>query len=97
MTGDHEERIKRLEERVKRLERRGPGDRLHIDARAVRASMAEKGWNQSDLAAQMWGRAISSEGKNVAKGKDRLSVWLSGKGSPSPANWSLLRKFVDVV
>ena len=85
---DHEERLKRLEERFEELrppKRPKPEPQgLHIDAKAVRASMAEKGWNQSDLA------------RMLGVGKDRVSVWLSGK-TVRPEHWALLCQCVDVV
>ena len=80
--------------RLKRLEALHPPKRpkpelkptgLNIDPKAVRASMAKNGWNQSDLARQL------------KVGKDRVSVWLSGKECPSPEHWDLLRRFVDIV
>jgi hypothetical protein len=64
----------------------------------LRQSMQEKGLSQTDLAVLMFGpRKINSEGKNVPKGKDRISEWLSGKAYPSPANMAKLAQFVDVV
>ena len=86
--------IEILDARLKRLEELHPPKKtkskrapkwLHIDPKAVRASMTEKGWNQSDLARQL------------KVGKDRVSVWLSGKECPSPEHWDLLRRFVDIV
>jgi hypothetical protein len=97
MTNDEiDARLKRIEELLLQ-ERPKPKQELHIDPKAVRASMAEKGWNQSDLAAQLFGRRINSAGKNDAIGKDRISVWLSGKACPSPKHFALLRQFVDIV
>jgi hypothetical protein len=94
-----EARLKRLEEQLpppkpkKRWRRKDPKF-----ARIVRRSMEEKGFTQSDLAARMFGGyKISSEGKKVAIGKDRISRWLSGKDYPSDKNMALLAQFVDVV
>ncbi len=91
--------LTRLERIEKRLKVNAPsGAFRHIDPKAVRASLKEKGWTQSDLAAAMFGgRRINAEGKLDAIKKDRISVWLAGKQSPSPENWAKLRQFVDVV
>ena len=93
-----EERLKRLEElRWPKRPKPKPERFIQLDPKPVLASMAEKGWSQSDLAAAMNGRKISSEGKNVANKKDRISVWISGKNRMSRKNFDLLRQFVDVV
>lgn len=55
-------------------------------AKRLRATMDERGLNGSDVAARIWGRTVSSEGKNVARGRDRLSVWMNGHSEPSKAN-----------
>ena len=97
--------LKNIDARLKRLEERLPPSKpkkrlRHIDPKfrhILRQSMQEKDLSASDLAALMFGRKISSEGKNVAKGKDRLSEWLSGKAYPSDAHMALLAQFVDVV
>ena len=86
MNDDHEDRIKRLEELVlPKIKPKKEPKFLHIDPKAVRASLKENGWNQSDLARAM------------RIGKDRISVWLSGKNIPTKEHWDLLRKFVDIV
>jgi ribosome-binding protein aMBF1 (putative translation factor) len=86
--------LENIEARLNRLEALHPPKRpkpkqepkrLHIDPKAVRASMAANGWNQSDLARQM------------GVGKYLISVWLSGKNCPSSEHWALLAQFVDVV
>ena len=80
---DHEERLTKLEALClpRKLKLKTP----YVDAKAVRASMAEKGWNQSDLARQL------------GVGKYLVSVWLSGKNRPSPKNWARLQQVIDVV
>lgn len=97
-----EDRIARLEDRVTKLEgRRAPEPTrklgLNIDPKAVRASLAEKGWTQSDLAAAMFGRRRNVRGALDAVGKDLISTWLSGKSRPSAENWARLRQYVEVV
>ena len=58
--------------------------------------MSEQKLTQSDLAAKIWGRHTSSEGKNVAKGRDRVSVWLAGKSFPDRGNLQKLAKHLKV-
>jgi transcriptional regulator with XRE-family HTH domain len=58
--------------------------------------MTERGLSQSDLAAKIWGRHINSEGKNVARGRDRISVWATGKNVPSAKNLAKLAKALKV-
>ena len=48
---------------------------------------------QSDLAAKIWSRKITKDGKNAAIGKDRISNWVNGLEYPSKAN---LQKVLDV-
>ena len=55
-------------------------------AKRLRRLMSEQELTQSDLAAKIWGRHISSEGKDVAKGRDRISVWLAGRNFPDHDN-----------
>ena len=58
--------------------------------------MSEQELTQSDLAAKIWGRHISSEGKDVAKGRDRISVWLAGRNFPDRENLEKLAKHLKV-
>jgi transcriptional regulator with XRE-family HTH domain len=65
-------------------------------AQRLRQLMSERELSQSELAAKIWGRHISSEGKNVAKGRDRISVWVSGKSFPDRENLQKLAKHLKV-
>lgn len=56
--------------------------------------MLKRGLTASRLAAKIWGRYVNTEGKNVARGRDRISVWLAGKSLPSETN---LRKLADAL
>jgi hypothetical protein len=102
---DYEARIEKLEARIERLEalpKRPPKQKrwerfIKLDRKPVLASMAEKGWNQSDLAGEIWGWKTDKQGKRVAIGKDRISVWISGKSRMSRKHFDLLRQHVDVV
>ena len=58
--------------------------------------MSERELTQSDLAAKIWDRHVSSEGKYVAKGRDRISVWVSGKNFPDRENLQKLAKALKV-
>jgi transcriptional regulator with XRE-family HTH domain len=58
--------------------------------------MHERELTQSDLAAKIWGRTKSSEGKNVARGRDRISVWTNGKNIPDTKNLNKLAKALVV-
>ena len=65
-------------------------------ARRLKNLLHEKDLTQSEVAARMWGFTQDSKGANVAKGRDRLSVWCSGKSYPSPKNLKLLAAKLDV-
>ena len=65
-------------------------------AKRLRQLMAERDMTQTDVAAEIWGRHKSSEGKNVAKGRDRISVWVSGKNFPDRENLEKLAKQLKV-
>jgi hypothetical protein len=47
--------------------------------------------SQSDFAEEIWGRYLNTEGKRVARGRDRISVWVRGISEPSEKN---MRKVV---
>jgi transcriptional regulator with XRE-family HTH domain len=65
-------------------------------AKRLRQLMSEREMTQSKIAAEIWGQHISSEGKDVAKGRDRLSVWASGRNFPSRENLQKLAKALKV-
>ena len=65
-------------------------------AKRLRQLMSERELTQSELAAKIWGRHTSSEGKYVAKGRDRISVWVSGKNFPDHDNLLKLAKHLKV-
>jgi transcriptional regulator with XRE-family HTH domain len=58
--------------------------------------MSEQELSQSALAAAIWGRHTSSEGKYVARGRDRISVWVSGKNFPDRENLEKLAEALKV-
>jgi transcriptional regulator with XRE-family HTH domain len=65
-------------------------------AKRLRGMMDERGLSQSDLAARIWDRYVNTEGKYVARGRDRISVWLAGKSEPSKGNLEKLAKALGV-
>ena len=66
--------------------------------RILQCFLREMEWSASDLADYLWGREISSEGKLVARKRDRISVWLSGKNYPSSKHLQdLYAAGVDIV
>ena len=65
-------------------------------AKRLRQLMSERELTQSELAEKIWGRHTSAEGKNVAKGRDRISVWVSGKSVPDRENLRKLAKHLRV-
>jgi transcriptional regulator with XRE-family HTH domain len=82
---------------------RMPGARLPDErvrdiefAKRLRQLMEERQFTQSDLAAKIWDRYRNSEGKNVARGRDRISVWVNGKNIPDAKNMEKLAKVLRV-
>lgn len=45
-----------------------------------------KGWSQSDLARLIWGVTTTSAGHEVAKNRDRISAYESGRAKPNADN-----------
>ena len=76
-----------IEERLKLKAIKAPKEVrwVYLDPKPVRASMREKGWNQSDLARQL------------KVGKYQVSVWLSGKQRFPVKKLAWLQQFVDIV
>jgi transcriptional regulator with XRE-family HTH domain len=51
---------------------------------------------QSALAAEIWGRVKNSEGLDIARGRDRISVWLRGKALPDDKQLAKLARILRV-
>ena len=64
---------------VERIEMEGFAKRLH-------RAMLAKQLSQSDLARRIWGTITDNRGYEVAKNRDRISVWLRGQAIPDPQN-----------
>lgn len=60
----------------------------------LREMLAQKGWSQSDLARAVWGSTQDAKGNSVARNRDRVSQYCSGKGVPEPEN---LKKIADAL
>jgi hypothetical protein len=80
-----------------------PGARLPTEkardlefAKRLRRLMEQRDWTQSQLAAEIWGRYENTEGKYVARGRDRISVWIRGKSFPDNANLEKLAEKLKV-
>jgi transcriptional regulator with XRE-family HTH domain len=61
-------------------------------ARRLKLIMAERNLTQSGLAELIWHRYINTEGKNVARGRDRVSEWVNGNAFPDKKNLAKLAK-----
>jgi transcriptional regulator with XRE-family HTH domain len=62
----------------------------------LKAILAKKELTASDVAAKIWDRQRNSKGALVARGRDRLSVWINGKSFPDRENLAKLAKALNV-
>jgi transcriptional regulator with XRE-family HTH domain len=62
--------------------------------RRLQQILDQKGMNYSDLARAVWGKTTTKSGYEVAKNRDRISVYVSGKAFPDPRN---LKKIADTL
>ena len=75
---------------------------VHEDfARRLHKIIADRGMSPSDLARKVWGsieQIDSKTGKvvNAARNRDRVSVYLSGRGFPDPKNLAKIAKALNV-
>lgn len=70
---------------------------IHEDfARRLHKAMADKGMSYSDLARKVWGEIEQTDkmGRTTmaARNRDRISVYVNGKGFPDPKNLALIAK-----
>jgi len=82
---------------------RVPGAQLPLErtrnanfAKRLAKIMADREMTQSKVAAEIWGRVENKKGAWVAKGRDRLSVWTSGKNFPDRENLEKLARVLGV-
>lgn len=61
-------------------------------ARRLFQEMQKRGWSQSDLARAAFGQHKNTEGYTVARGRDRISVYLRGMQIPDPKNLAKIAK-----
>jgi transcriptional regulator with XRE-family HTH domain len=62
--------------------------------RRLRQLLRQKGMNQSDLARAVWGKTTTASGYEVAKNRDRISVYISGRAWPRP---DVMKKIADTL
>lgn len=67
---------------------------LSTFAENLRKARVDRGLSASELAREIWGTTVDSRGYKVAKNRDRISVWESGKSVPEPHS---LQKLSDVL
>jgi hypothetical protein len=62
----------------------------------LQKAMAAKNLNGSDVARAVWGTKIDKQGKQVARNRDRMTHYLSGKGYPRPETVTKLAEVLDL-
>ena len=65
-------------------------------ARKLHEAMIKNGMTQSDLAAAVWGRTTDGRGYEVARNRDRISVYLQGRSLPDPQNLAKIAEVLGV-
>ena len=65
-------------------------------AKRLQQIMLDKRMSQSDVARRIWGTSIDKRGFEVAKNRDRISVYLKGKTLPDPVNMARLADALGV-
>ena len=65
-------------------------------ARRLDQLIQAKGWSPSDFAREVWGSTTDKRGYSVAKGRDRISVYLKGKSYPDRKNLKLMADALGV-
>lgn len=63
-------------------------------AKRLNERMLAREMSQADLARAVWGSMTDKRGYEVARNRDRISVYLRGLGFPDPIN---LKKIADVL
>ena len=58
--------------------------------------MEQQELTQSALASKIWGRMLNSKGIEVARGRDRISVWIRGKELPNSEQLAKLAQVLGV-
>lgn len=75
-----------------------PVERIETEqfARRLHKLMLDRGMSQSDLARKVWGKTTDGRGYDVAKNRDRISVYLRGQSYPDPVNLSKMADALGV-
>ena len=58
--------------------------------------MEQQELTQSKLATKIWGRRMTDEGIEVARGRERISVWVHGSRYPTKEELEMLAKALGV-
>lgn len=65
-------------------------------SKKLRRLMAAKGFSQSDLARECWGEETTTEGYLVARGRDKINKYCSGRMVPDGPTLALLARALEV-
>lgn len=65
-------------------------------ARKLHALRTARGWNQSDLAREVWGEVEDPNGRMVARNRDRISRYEKALSFPEPDNLTALARVLNV-
>jgi transcriptional regulator with XRE-family HTH domain len=71
-------------------------DRNGAFRKRLKELMAARDFTQSNLAAEIWGRRLNDEGIEVARGRDLISAWVSGRKLPDLEHFERLVKALGV-
>lgn len=73
-------------------------ERLELQefGRKLQSLLNARGMSQSDLARAVWGETQDNRGRMVARNRDRISQYVSGKGFPEPQNLARMAEVLDV-
>lgn len=75
-----------------------PVERIEMEqfAKRLHRLMIDKQMSQSDLARRVWGSTTDGRGYDVAKNRDRISVYLKGQAIPDQKNLNRLAQALSV-
>jgi len=77
---------------------RNQAERLELQsfARRLHELMVAKGFSQSDLAREVWGKVTDARGYPVAQNRDLISSYLKGRSVPGPGNMEKIAETLGV-
>lgn len=77
-----------------------PSPALRVDlqdfGRRLMREMQKRGWSQADLARAAFGSTTDTRGFNVARGRDRISVYVRGLQKPDQKHLTKLAKALSM-